>query len=62
MEVGLGAVYGARDPLKVLDNAIDTTDGDKKRGCIEDVYYCHPPNRDCVRIRLMGKKLTYGPF
>lgn len=65
MEVGLGAVNDACDPLKELDNAIDATHGDKERGCIEDVYYCHPPSRDDVRIRLMGstsKEITYGPF
>lgn len=37
MEVGLGAVNGACDSLEELDNAIDTTHGDKERGCIEDV-------------------------
>jgi len=37
VEVGLGAVNDASDPLKELDNAIDTTHGDKEGGGIEDV-------------------------
>ena len=36
VEVGLGVVNGACD-IKELDNAIDTTHGDKKRGRVEDV-------------------------
>jgi hypothetical protein len=52
MEVDLGAVDSACDPLEVFDNAIDTTHRDEERGCVEDVYYCHPPRQDDVRVRL----------
>lgn len=54
VEIGLGPVDGACDSLEVLDNAIDTTNGDEERGCIECIYYCHPSREDGIRVRLMG--------
>jgi hypothetical protein len=50
VEVGLRAINRAREPLEVLDSAIDTTHGDEERGSVEDVYYCHPPRKHGVKI------------